>query len=95
MSHARAPSPKGPGGEAWRKIHAASAKIEPRLQRSLIRASHRLAAALDEDKIADIIEEGDVGAVDAYLESIDFVSFYEPASRIVQDAVRKGVKIGA
>jgi hypothetical protein len=77
----------------YRKIHATSNKIEPRMARAIKVAADRVRERIPFREIEEAIWRKDLREVRALLGGIDVADAYEPSAEIVREAVVTGGKI--
>jgi hypothetical protein len=80
---------------AYRPVHKASDKIEPRLARAFIVASERLRERIPFRQIEDALAAGDIRRANNILTRFPFEDAYLPSAEILKESVLKGAKIAS
>jgi hypothetical protein len=83
------------GPPTYRKIHAASNKIEPRMARALQVAADRVRARIPFRQIEDALMRKDKRGALALLAEVDVADAYLPSAEIVKEAVVTGGKVAS
>jgi hypothetical protein len=82
-------------GAAYREVHAAAGKIEPRMARALKVAADRVRSRVPFRQIEEALWRRDARAARALLDAVDVEDAYLPSAEIVRGAVVTGGKVAS